>query len=161
MSKCRSSCLVISANLKLQQERLYLHVHSYTLLIPESELEIPVTAIYFEIKASSRKTECDNISGFGGVKIFSNVNDSEVFMLCFAILSFYSEGMTVNSFSEFKTPHERWLMIESCWHLITNGWTTEPVSKLVQMTDWVASILYRVCDWNYKSGSGNRNYRML
>ena len=82
-----SSCLVISANLKLQ-ERLYLHVHSYTLLIPESELEIPVTAIYFEIKASSRKTEYDNIRRFGGVKIFSNVNDSEVFMLCFAILSF-------------------------------------------------------------------------
>ena len=89
MSKCRSSCLVISANLKLQQEKLYLHVHSYTLLIPESELEIPVTAIYFEIKASSRKTECgDNIRRFGAIKIFSNVNDSEVFMLCFAILSF-------------------------------------------------------------------------
>ena len=82
MSKCRSSCLVISANLKLQQERLYLylHVHSYTLLIPESELEIPVTAIYFEIKASSRKTECDNIRSFGAVKIFFNVNDSKVFI---------------------------------------------------------------------------------
>ena len=90
MSKCRSSCLVISANLKLQERLyLYLHVHSYTLLIPESELEIPVTAIYFEIKASSRKTECgDNIRGFGAVKIFSNVNDSEVFMLCFAKLSY-------------------------------------------------------------------------
>ena len=88
VSKCRSSCLVISANLKLQQEKLYLHVHSYTLLIPESELEIPVTAIYFEIKASSRKTECDNIRSFGAVKIFFNVNDSKVFMLCFAILSF-------------------------------------------------------------------------
>ena len=89
MSKCRSSCLVIFANLKLQERLyLYLHVHSYTLLIPESELEIPVTAIYFEIKASSRKTECDNIRRFGAVKIFSNVNDSEVFMLCFAILSF-------------------------------------------------------------------------
>ena len=85
MSKCRSSCLVISANLKLQQEKLYLHVHSYTLLIPESELEIPVTAIYFEIKASSRKTDCDNIRRFGGVKIFSNVMSMTLKYLCCAL----------------------------------------------------------------------------